>query len=77
MLDTNVQDLAVPSVTRTTEAPSSREPLVPIAPFYSEPATERLRGARLLAVWVGLAAAAWAVFGGIGYGLYLVVENVL
>ncbi|MDQ2106081.1 hypothetical protein [Azospirillum isscasi] len=44
---------------------------------FPAPHVEKLRGARLLAVWTGLAAGAWAVAVGAGYGLYVIVQSVL
>ena len=40
---------------------------------YPEPAVEKIRGAKLVALWVGLAAAAWAVVAAVGYGFYMAV----
>ncbi|GAA4251820.1 hypothetical protein GCM10022293_24210 [Azospirillum formosense] len=44
---------------------------------FPAPQVEKIRGARLLAVWAGLAAGAWAVAVGAGYGLYVIVQSVL
>jgi len=44
---------------------------------FPAPHVEKIRGARLLAVWAGLAAGAWVVAVGAGYGLYVVVQSVL
>ena len=41
------------------------------------PHPEKMRGLRLVAVWVGLTAGSWAVLGGAGYGLYTVVGSLL
>ncbi|WP_247876092.1 hypothetical protein [Azospirillum sp. TSH100] len=43
------------------------------------PATgpEKMRGLRLIAVWVGLTVGSWAVLGGAGYGLYALVGSLL
>jgi hypothetical protein len=41
------------------------------------PRPEKMRGLRLIAVWVGLTAGSWAVLGGAGYGLYTVVSSLL
>ncbi|MDR6771199.1 hypothetical protein [Azospirillum sp. BE72] len=38
---------------------------------------EKMRGIRLLAVWIGLTAGAWAVLGGAGYGLYIALRTLL
>ncbi|ANC91012.1 hypothetical protein A6A40_03335 [Azospirillum humicireducens] len=38
---------------------------------------EKMRGVRLLAVWIGLTAGAWAVLGGAGYGLYIALHTLL
>ncbi|CAO3406195.1 hypothetical protein [Azospirillum largimobile] len=38
---------------------------------------EKMRGVRLVAVWVGLTAGAWAVLGGAGYGLYIALHTLL
>ncbi|WP_247872424.1 hypothetical protein [Azospirillum sp. TSO35-2] len=39
------------------------------------PGPEKMRGLRLVAVWVALTAASWAVLGGAGYGLYALVQS--
>ncbi|MFC5359727.1 hypothetical protein [Azospirillum himalayense] len=44
---------------------------------FPAPQVEKIRGARLLVVWAGLAAGAWAVAVGAGYGLYVIVQSVL
>ncbi|KAA0683417.1 hypothetical protein [Roseomonas genomospecies 6] len=44
---------------------------------FPAPRVEAIRGPRLVAIWVGLAAGAWAVAVGAGYGLYVVVQSVL
>ncbi|WP_149163353.1 hypothetical protein [Azospirillum brasilense] len=44
---------------------------------FPAPHVEKIRGARLLAVWAGLAAGAWVVAVGAGYGLYVIVQSVL
>ncbi|WP_237903312.1 hypothetical protein [Azospirillum brasilense] len=44
---------------------------------FPAPQVEKIRGARLLVVWAGLAAGAWAVAVGAGYGLYIIVQFVL
>nr|WP_255635511.1 hypothetical protein [Azospirillum sp. 412522] len=41
------------------------------------PQPEKMRGFRLVAVWVGLTAGSWAVLGGAGYGLYTLVSSLL
>lgn len=41
------------------------------------PRPEKMRGLRLVTVWVGLTAGSWAVLGGAGYGLYTVVSSLL
>lgn len=41
------------------------------------PGPEKMRGLRLIAVWVGLTAGSWAVLGGAGYGLYTLVSSLL
>ncbi|KAA0597155.1 hypothetical protein FZ942_08610 [Azospirillum lipoferum] len=41
------------------------------------PGPEKMRGLRLIAVWVGLTAGSWAVLGGAGYGLYTLVGSLL
>jgi hypothetical protein len=41
------------------------------------PGPEKMRGIRLLAVWIGLTAGAWAVLGGAGYGLYIALRTLL
>lgn len=46
-------------------------------PADPDPGSEKMRGLRLVAVWVGLTAASWAVLGGAGYGLYAVVGSLL
>lgn len=35
-----------------------------------EPAVDRVRGPRLVLIWIALAAGSWAIVGGVGYGLY-------
>lgn len=44
---------------------------------FTEPQVEKLRGLRLIALWTALTAGAWAVLGGAGYGLYVVVHSLL
>ncbi len=40
-----------------------------------EPRVERMRGPKLVALWVLLIALSWAVAGGIGYGIWRVVSG--
>lgn len=44
---------------------------------FPEPSVEKIRGPKLIALWVGLAAGAWGVTAGVGYGFYVVVQSVL
>ena len=44
---------------------------------FPEPQVDRIHGVRLVAIWLGLAAAAWGVIAGVGYGLYVVVHAAL
>lgn len=44
---------------------------------FPEPQVDKLRGPRLIAVWVALTSGAWVVLGGAGYGLYVVVHSFL
>lgn len=44
---------------------------------FPEPHVEKIRGVKLIALWFGLAAGAWCIAAGVGYGLYVVVQTVL
>ncbi|MCG5240367.1 hypothetical protein [Azospirillum doebereinerae] len=44
---------------------------------FPEPRVDKLRGLRLVALWTTLTLGAWAVLGGAGYGLYVVVHSFL
>ncbi|MBP2310856.1 hypothetical protein [Azospirillum soli] len=44
---------------------------------FPEPVVEKMRGPKLIALWVGLAAGAWGITAGVGYGFYVVVQSVL
>jgi len=44
---------------------------------FPDPQIDKLRGLRLIALWTVLTAGAWAVLGGAGYGLYVVVNSLL
>lgn len=44
---------------------------------FPDPRIDKLRGLRLIALWTVLTAGAWAVLGGAGYGLYVVVNSLL
>lgn len=44
---------------------------------FPDPQIDKLRGLRLIALWTVLTAGAWAVLGGAGYGLYIVVNSLL
>ncbi len=61
--------------TSLTTSPLARR-AVHGAPF-PEPEVGKLRGPRLVAVWTVLTIGAWAVLGGTGYGLYVVVSSFL
>ncbi|PWC78182.1 hypothetical protein TSH64_28555 [Azospirillum sp. TSH64] len=41
------------------------------------PGPEKMRGLKLVAVWVGLTVGSWAVLGGAGYGLYTLAGSLL
>lgn len=42
-----------------------------------EPVVEKIRGPKLIALWIALAAGAWCVTAGVGYGVYVVVQTIL
>ncbi|SMH58946.1 hypothetical protein [Azospirillum agricola] len=44
---------------------------------FPDPQVKKLRGLRLIALWTLLTAGAWAVLGGAGYGLYVLVHSML
>lgn len=44
---------------------------------FPEPYVPKIRGLKLAAIWFGLAAGAWCVAAGVGYGLYVVVQSAL
>ena len=44
---------------------------------FPDPQVTKIRGPKLIAIWVGLAAGAWCVAAGVGYGFYIVVQTLL
>lgn len=44
---------------------------------FPEPTVEKIRGPKLVALWLTLMAAAWAVVIGAGYGFYVLVSGAL
>lgn len=44
---------------------------------FPEPRVKKIRGAKLVGIWIGLAAAAWMVAVGVGYGFFVVARTVL
>ncbi|CAO3419141.1 hypothetical protein [Azospirillum doebereinerae] len=44
---------------------------------FPEPQVDKMRGLRLVTLWTALTVGAWAVLGGAGYGLYIVVHSLL
>ncbi|WP_448203368.1 hypothetical protein [Azospirillum sp. sgz302134] len=44
---------------------------------FPEPHVEKIRGPKLLAIWAGLAAGAWGVVAGVGYGAYVVWQSII
>lgn len=58
------------------DAPAIAPPAAPPAYARPDPAgEERIRGPRLVLLWGALITGSWALFGGIGYGLYCVVTG--
>lgn len=41
---------------------------------FPEPPVEKIRGPKLVALWIALAAGAWIVAAGTGYGFYVVMQ---
>lgn len=41
------------------------------------PHVPKMRGMKLMAVWIGLALGAWGVVAGLGYGLYALIQTLL
>ncbi len=44
---------------------------------FPEPHVDKMRGGRLIVLWTALTVGAWAVLGGAGYGLYVLVHSFL
>ena len=44
---------------------------------FPDPQVEKMRGLRLVMLWTALTVGAWAVLGGAGYGLYVLVHSFL
>ncbi|WP_148219207.1 hypothetical protein [Azospirillum sp. B510] len=75
MTSLTTPDQAIARPHRTGQSTGARHP--DRTGRHPAPAPEKMRGLRLIAVWVGLTAAAWAVLGGAGYGLYSLVASLL
>lgn len=42
---------------------------------FPEPPVEKVRGPKLVALWIALAAGSWMVAAGAGYGFYIVLRS--
>ena len=57
-------------------APARQHPMPdPVAGAMGEPDVEKMRGPKLVALWIALIALSWAVAGGIGYGAYTLISG--
>ncbi|MBP2298068.1 hypothetical protein [Azospirillum picis] len=65
-----------PRLSRQADGTAADDGTKRTTPFPPAP-RERMRGLRLVAVWVGLTAGSWAVLGGAGYGFYSLVRSLL
>lgn len=55
------------------ERPDGRSRAIP----FPEPQVDKIRGVKLVVLWIGLAAGAWCVAAGVGYGLYVAALSLL
>lgn len=56
-------------------APRRQHPGFDFIAALGEPYVEKMRGPKLVALWIALIALSWAVAGGVGYGLWRVVSG--